>query len=116
EPRMRLFNYSCPGCGYRFRWIERFRAAGCFGFARRVSKCPVCGVSVVWSSWPWRVMIGGSIIAVGLLPVGILMVWDTSPSAGAVCWLVFLFLACAAVVWGCFSLRFELLGTVNKQP
>lgn len=60
-------------------------------------------------------MIGASIVAMGLLPVGILMGWDSSFSPRAICWAVLVLLACSIAAWSSFCLRFELAGTANKS-
>src|SRR6185503_9357192 len=83
---MSLFIKSCPACGYRFRWIERVRSSRCLGFARRVVNCSRCGASVIWSKREWRMMIAGSMVAVGLLPLGIIMGWDHSLDPAAIGW------------------------------
>jgi len=58
-------------------------------------------------------MIGGTLTAVALLPVGILMGWDSSFSVGAVFWAAAIFAALLLTVLGCFRLRYELVGTAN---
>jgi hypothetical protein len=55
-------------------------------------------------------MIGGSIIAMVIMPLGGLIDWDAPFVAAAVCWLSLVFVACFLAVWGCFHLRFELAG------
>jgi len=54
-------------------------------------------------------------VALGLLPVGIIMGWDSSFSTAAICWAVLVLLACFVVAWSCFRLRFEVTGTANKS-
>jgi len=77
-------------------------------------RCPCCGVSVIWSKKPWRVMIGGQVVAIALLPVGILMGWDRSFSWEALFWAGLILSALLLALRGYFRLRFELTGTANQ--
>jgi hypothetical protein len=64
---------SCPNCSYRFRWIEAVRGSRCFGFVRKVVRCPGCGASVIWSRRLWRMMVAGSTIGLCLATVSMMM-------------------------------------------
>src|SRR5258708_690545 len=86
---MLCMNASCPNCGYRFRWIECVRSSRCFGIARKVVICPGCGASVIWSKQPWRMMIAGTTVGVGLAGVGMMM-GSLEPEAS--CWMALGFL------------------------
>src|SRR5262245_35705207 len=107
---MNIFDNSCPRCGYRFRWIERVHSARCFGFVRKVVTCPGCSARVIWSKQPWRRMMAGGFISVGLLPVGIAMGWDHSFEAAAIYWAAVVIVALLYMCVACYRLRFELAG------
>jgi len=53
-------------------------------------------------------------VAASLLPVGIIMGWDHSLDVGAICWAALTFLALFVGAFGSFTLRFQLMETVNK--
>ena len=71
---MRILKSPCPCCGYEFTSAELRRSwGGLFGLQPKPMACALCGASVTWSRWPWRVVLGG---AVALLCLGIFEVFS----------------------------------------
>jgi hypothetical protein len=91
------------------------RSFKCLGLVRRVFTCPGCGASVIWSKRPWRMSFGGGLIAMALIPVGIVMGWDHSFEPGAVCWAAACLIALIVAGIGAVRLRFELMGLANQS-
>jgi len=60
-------------------------------------------------------MIAGSMVAVGLLPLGIIMGWDHSLDPAAIGWAALVLVALLVTLIGCSTMRFEFMGTANKN-
>lgn len=45
----------CPSCKAKISWTEKRKLIRGFCL-RRASPCPHCGIMLLWSKWPWRVM------------------------------------------------------------
>jgi hypothetical protein len=58
--------------------------------------------------------IAGMVIALSLMPVGIVMGWDHSFEPAALCWAALALLALLVSAIGCFTMRFESVGAANK--
>lgn len=58
--------------------------------------------------------IGGAIAASVLTPVGMTLDWDDSSRNTTIVWAALVLLACVIAVIGCFTTRFELVGSANK--
>ena len=59
---------------------------------------------------------GGMLIALALMPVGIVMGCDHSFAPEALCWAVVSLAALSVAGIGTFRLRFEPAGTANQHP
>ncbi|MGD0784576.1 MAG: hypothetical protein ABR969_02045 [Sedimentisphaerales bacterium] len=65
---MTISKYYCPSCGKRISWIQSWKFANWAGAGfRKSSPCPHCGKLLIWSKWPWRMIITGSFIGGVLL-------------------------------------------------
>jgi hypothetical protein len=58
--------------------------------------------------------IGGSVMALCLLPVAIIMGWDHSFEPAALCWAALTLFSLSVSAFGCFTLRFEAVESANK--
>lgn len=93
---------TCPKCKTQLSWRDRLRLSRFFGF-RKISRCKRCGVSLIWSKWPWVSIKIGSYICIVALASMLLSVGDESK--------VFSILIKIAVVLcliGSFTLRCEI--------
>jgi hypothetical protein len=113
--RMTIFAKSCPSCGCSFRRTEVVHSFRCLGLLRNAFKCPGCGVKVIWSKRPWRMLMGGMLLSLALAWLGALMGWDHGFEPEALCWAAACFTALGIGIAGMFSMRFELTATANQH-
>jgi multisubunit Na+/H+ antiporter MnhB subunit len=59
-------------------------------------------------------MIGGVIAAIVLTLVGMTLDWDDSLQTATIVWAALVLLAWVVALVGCFTMRFELVGSANK--
>jgi hypothetical protein len=59
-------------------------------------------------------MIGGTLAALVLVPMGLALDWDDSLQTATIVWAAFILLACLVALMGCFTMRFELVRSANK--
>src|SRR3989475_9680061 len=74
-----IFGHSCPSCGYFFNWKEKYRSTRGFGFLRKPFSCPACGSTIIWKKWPWRVALGGNVMALTLVLLQMFLTGKHSP-------------------------------------
>jgi hypothetical protein len=55
------------------------------------------------------------VVALCLMPVGIVMGWDHSFEPGALCWAALALFAIFVSALGCFTLSFEMVRSANKS-
>lgn len=89
--------YSCPGCGYYFRWGERAELTQWL-FFRKPAKCPECDNLVIWEKNAWRMSFAAlnALIAIGVLHWTIRRFWGDL-GFGLDCTFVFLKLGAVIV-------------------
>ncbi len=58
--------------------------------------------------------IGGAIAAIVLTPVGVTLAWDDSLRTAGTMWAALVLIAGVVALVGCFTTRFELVGSANK--
>ena len=59
-------------------------------------------------------MIGGVIALLVLVATRMMVSWDDSLETVTIVWAALSVLACLVALIGCFTMRFELVGTANK--
>lgn len=96
----------CPNCKKRISWVQKWRFTKGFG-SRRASPCPHCQAVLVWSKWPWQmVIIGASLGLTGILLECLIPAWGNVLN-------VILLLGTLLMLWGVSMARLEMTGQVK---
>ncbi len=103
-----MIHNSCPACKKHIFWIQKWKFTKGF-CSRKTSPCPHCGIMLIWSKWPHRLIITGSCL-IFVLSSFVLLKRDI----GVASWIL-TFIAALLVLISVLTLKFEIVQPDKKK-
>jgi len=101
ERRFIMIHNSCPACKKPISWIQKWKFTKGF-CSRKTSPCPHCGIMLIWSKWPHRLIITGCCL-IFVLSSFVLFKIDI----GVASWIL-TFIAVLLILISVLTLKFEM--------
>jgi len=96
-----MIHNSCPACKKPISWIQKWKFTKGF-CSRKTSPCPHCGIMLIWSKWPHRLIIIGCVL---IIVYSVLMLLKKDIGIAS---LILTFMASLLILISVLTLKFEM--------